>query len=175
MISNENIKNIIADLQNRDIEVRVRDIAYVSLKHLFNDINVSYKAIFGNAEDYEVSDYDGSTVIEELTKYMEDNFFNVADSDISFEENKAYMLKLKSEVERSIKENKIPKKDGYKMLTDISIKLNDKFNVSEDVRDSVVIVNNKYNDICPRCHTEISRRPMTKKEAMETYNLIENK
>ena len=174
MISNDNIKNIISELQKQDIEVRVRDISYVALKHLFYDSSTAYKSIFGQAEDIEIEVYDKSKMIESLTRYMEENFFGSGgEADISFEENKAYMLKLKSDVERSIANSEIPKKEGYKILADISIKLNDKFNVSEDIKDSVVVVNHKYDDICPYCRHEIERRPISKEEAMEMYSLVE--
>ena len=175
MISNENIKNIIADLQSKDIEVRVRDISYVALKNMFEDVSTAYKSVFGSADDSEISAYDGSHMVEALSSYMKENFFDSGEADISFEENKAYMLKLKADVEKAIEDGKIPKKDGYKMLTDISIKLNDKFNVSEDVKDSVVIVQQKYNDVCPHCHREIAAKEISKEEAMAKYNLVERK
>ena len=175
MISNENIKNIIADLQNKNVEVRVRDIAYVALRNMFEDMNVAYKSVFGPAEDSEIAAYDDSSMTEALSMYMKENFFDTGDADISFEENKAYMLKLKSDVEKAVEKGEIPKKEGYKILADISIKLNDKFNVSEDVKESVVIVNHKYNDVCPYCHREIESKPMSKEEAMKAYNLEEKK
>ena len=173
MISNESIKNIIADLQNRNIEVRVRDISYVALRHLFDDQATAYKSVFGAADEDEINEYCNSNMVRVLSDYMKENFFDTGEADISFEENKAYMLKLKADVEKAIEDGKIPKKDGYKMLTDISIKLNDKFNVSEDVKESVVIVNHKYDDVCPYCHREIERRPISQEEAMEMYNLTE--
>lgn len=173
MISNENIKEIISHFKEKDIEVRVRDISYIALKHLFFDPNTAYKSIFGQSDDSEIEVYSNSTMIEELEKYMSENFFETGAADISFEENKAYMLKLRTGIEREIDEGRISKKDGYKMLTDISTKLNDKFNVSEDTKDSVVIVNHKYNDICPVCRHEIERRPISKEEAMDMYNLVE--
>jgi hypothetical protein len=71
--------------------------------------------------------------------------------------------------------NEIDKKDGLKILTDISTKLNDKFGAKEEMKDQIVQVEMKYNDICPYCSHEVARRPMTKEEAIKEYNLIENK
>jgi hypothetical protein len=53
------------------------------------------------------------------------------------------------------------------------VKLNDKFNVNEDVKEQMVVVSAKYDHICPVCSTEVSRRPISKEEAMEMYGLIE--
>lgn len=176
MISNESIKNIISDLKNQDIEVRVRDISYVSLKHVFEDKYTAYKAIFGQEDDtFVIDDYDNSPMVSALSEYMQGNFFEKSDTDISFEENKAYLISLRDRTERLMSEKKIPYKEGMNILKDISIKLNDKFNVSEDVKESVVIVNHKYDDTCPYCHREIERRPISKEEAMEMYHLVERK
>ena len=93
--------------------------------------------------------------------------------DITFEENKAYMLKLKKDIEKAIEDGEMEKKDGYKALADISVKLNDKFQVQGEVKEQIVQIMPKYDHVCPRCQIEIARRPMTKEEAMEEYDLIE--
>ena len=64
----------------------------------------------------------------------------------------------------------IEKKDGLKILTDISVKLNDKFSVNDTNNQRVVIVNKKFNAICD-CGREIY--VPTKEDLMEKYNLIE--
>mgnify|MGYP003457208386 CR=1 FL=1 len=91
--------------------------------------------------------------------------------DISFEENKAYMLKLKKDTEDAMQKGEIDKKDALKILTDISTKLNDKFRINQEEREQMVIVSPKYNTIC-KCGRELYIP--TKEELMEKYNLIEN-
>ena len=91
-------------------------------------------------------------------------------ADISFEENKEYMLKLKADTEKAMEDGEIDKKDGLKILTDISVKLNDKFSVNDTNNQRVVIVNKKFNAICD-CGREIY--VPTKEDLMEKYNLIE--
>ena len=98
------------------------------------------------------------------------NFLNFS---ISFEENKAYMLNLKRQTEEAMAAGEIDKKDGLKILSDISVKLNDRFSVKDENQDQIVIVNSKYDAVCSRCGAEVSRRPITKDEAMEMYNLVE--
>ena len=93
--------------------------------------------------------------------------------DISFEENKAYMLGLKKQTEEAMAAGEIDKKDGLKILADLSVKLNDKFNVSDSSQEQYVHVFAKYDAVCSRCGAELSRRPISKEEAIEMYYLVE--
>ena len=80
---------------------------------------------------------------------------------------------VKQEVLEAMEAGEIDKKDGLKILTDISTKLNDKFSVKEEQVEQVVIVQAKYDDVCPSCGREVSRKPLSKEDAMEMYDLIE--
>jgi hypothetical protein len=91
--------------------------------------------------------------------------------DITFEENKAYMLKFKKDIEKAIEDGEMEKKDGYKALADISVKLNDKFQVQGEVKEQLIVVNTKFNAICGSCGREIYIP--TKEDLMEKYNLVE--
>lgn len=181
MISNEQIKRTIEDCAKANHTISVRDISYVLLCMHFDDSLVAYKCIFGNDYDYnqEYHDtYDQTATMAYLKTYVEFTLLNdkkkkKKSEDISFEENKEYMLNLKRQTEEAMACGEIDKKDGLKILTDISVKLNDKFNVSDSTQEQMVIVNNKYDAVCPSCGREISRRPITKDEAMEMYNLVE--
>ena len=66
----------------------------------------------------------------------------------------------------------IETKDALKIEADLRVKLNDKFNVQSDTKEQLVVVRQKFDAVCS-CGREVSRRPMTKEEAMEMYNLIE--
>ena len=92
------------------------------------------------------------------------------DEDITFEENKAYMLKLKKDTEDAIEKGEVDKKDGLKILADISTRLNDKFSVNQQQKDQMVFVSCKYNSIC-ECGKEIYIP--TKEQLMEEYGLVE--
>lgn len=182
MITNEQIKKTIADCAKSKYTVNVRDIAYALLSLQLEDSIVAYKAIFGNDYDFNQeyhTIYDNTASINYLKSYVEFTLLNDKkkkknSEDISFEENKAYMLKLKKQTEEAMVSGDIDKKDGLKILTDISTKLNDKFSVKDETQqEQVIFVHAKYNDICPKCSTEISRRPISKEEAIELYNLVE--
>lgn len=181
MISNEQIKRTIEDCAKANHTVSVRDISYVLLCMHFDDSLVAYKCIFGNDYDYNQeyhTTYDQTAMMAYLKTYVEFTLLNdkkkkKKSEDISFEENKEYMLNLKRQTEEAMSAGEIDKKDGLKILTDISVKLNDKFNVSDSSQEQLVVVNTKYDAVCPSCGREISRRPITKDEAMEMYNLVE--
>ena len=173
MISNDRTLEIIDIMKKKGYDVRVRDIAYVLLCRHFREQAVAYKSIWGEASETDIKKYNNSKLVTALKKYIEDTFFNTSGLDISFEENKAYMLKLKKDTEEAIVNKELDKKDGLKILADLTIQLNNKFSIKEDKKDTVVIVNQKYNAVCPYCSHEVSARPMSKEEAMQKYNLIE--
>lgn len=184
MLSNENIRKIISDCTGYNHSIGMRDISFILLSWHFSDYRIAYKAIFGGDNGYDTSNaesYNESEKISFLREYMMRNIYSSEcpmcntvgkNEDISFEENKAYMLKLKKDTEDAMERKEIDIKDGLKILADISVKLNDKFNVQGDNREQVVIVNTKFNAIC-ECGREIY--VPTKEELIKKYNLIEKK
>lgn len=181
MISSEQIKKAISECLKAGHTIGLRDISYVLLCKQFEDKAVAYKALFGVDVDYNpayLDTYDNTASIEYLRLYIAQNFVDETTKkrkkdyeDISFDENKAYMLKLKKDTEKAMEDGEIEKKDGLKILADLSVKLNDKFNVSDSSHEQLIYVNCKYNSICERCGTELYIP--TKEDLMEKYNLIE--
>ena len=174
----EKVGEILTAASTHGANLKVRDIAYVLLRRYFDDRSYAWRVCFTDA------DYDEKTIdaYEEGTgyQYLKEVLMDVRDrggllyeEDITFEENKAYMLKLKRDTEIAMEAGELEKKDGLKILSDLSVKLNDKFSVQNEVKDQMVIVEHKYNDICPYCQHEVASKPMTKEEAMTTYNLKE--
>ena len=180
MINNKDLNKIVDDCRASGVNITVRDISYSLLCRFYEDKKVSYKIAFGiqgavNEHDFE--SYEKSREVSFINAYMDKNHPNnniATKEDISFEENKAYMLKLKRDTEKAMEDGIIETKDALKILTDISTKLNDKFQVSADVKDQIVVVEQKYDAICPFCNHEVASRPMSKEEAIKMYNLIEN-
>jgi hypothetical protein len=184
MISTEQVKQAIEDCKKAGHEIGIRDIAYVFLSKNFDDIRMPYRCLFGLDVDYnpEYADtYDKTGTMQYLKGYVDMNFSDGTqkkkrkkseddDDDITFEENKAYMLKLKKDIEKAIEDGEMEKKDGYKALADISVKLNDKFQVQGEDKEQIIIVNAKYNALCD-CGKEIYIP--TKEDLMEKYNLVE--
>lgn len=181
MISNAELSEIINECKQNNHNITVRDIAYVVLCRFFDNADVSYRCIYGESRDYskEYGDtYDKTDDINYLKQYVDylisrkDKPTKKNHQDITFEENKAYMLKLKKDTEEAMANGEIEKKDGLKILSDLSVKLNDKFQVKDEAVEQVVQVNIKYNSVCS-CGREIYIP--TKLDLMEKYNLIEKK
>lgn len=157
-------------MSEKGFAISVRDISYILLCRSYEDDIVAYKSLFGDGSETEISYYKQSALIVELGKLMAESLGWNNKEDITFEENKAYMLKLKADTEKAIEDGDIEKKDGLKILTDISTKLNDKFGAKEEIKDQMVIVECKFNSVCS-CGREIYIP--TKEDLMKKYNLVE--
>ena len=174
----EKVGEILTNASSHGANLKVRDIAYVLLRRYFEDRSYAWRVCFSDA-DYDEKTIDayeegiGYQFLREVLAEVRDRGGLLYDEDITFEENKAYMLKLKRDTEMAMEAGDLEKKDGLKILSDLSVKLNDKFSVQAEVKDQMVIVEHKYNDICPYCQHEVASKPMTKEEAMATYNLKE--
>ena len=178
----EKVGEILTRANENGLNLKVKDIAYVLLTRYFDDKSYAYRVCFGSSSSYSdsaIETYERGegykflkTILNEV---REGGFASRYAEDITFEENKAYMLKLKKDTEEAMDRGELEAKDGLKILADLSVKLNDKFSVQAEVKDQMVMVNAKYNDICEYCQHEVARRPMTKEEAMKEYNLIEIK
>lgn len=186
MISNEQIRQTINDCKKAGHEVGMRDISYILLCKHYEDKTTAYRILFGLDADFNADyayTYDQTLAINYLREYVERNLIETLtakkkkklteEEDISFEENKGAMIKLIRETQEAMDRGEIEAKDGLKIQADLRVKLNNVFEVKEDVKDQIVVVQTKYNDLCPRCQIEISRRPISKDEAMELYDLVE--
>jgi hypothetical protein len=174
----EKVGEILTNASSQGANLKVRDIAYVLLRRYFDDRSYAWRVCFTEADynDKTIDAYEegiGYQFLREALAEVRDRGGLLYDEDITFEENKAYMLKLKRDTEMAMEAGDLEKKDGLKILSDLSVKLNDKFSVQAEVKDQMVIVEHKYNDICPYCQHEVASKPMTKEEAMATYNLKE--
>ena len=187
MITNEQIRQAINDCSKVGHSVGMRDISYILLCKHYEDKSTAYRILFGLDADFNAEyayTYDQTAAINYLRDYAEFNFVDGAqprkkkkkiseEDDISFEENKAEILNLIKATKQAFEKGEIEAKDALKIEADLRVKLNDKFSVTEDVKDQVVYTFEKYNDICPYCSREVSRRPISKEEAMRKYDLIE--
>lgn len=178
----EKVGKILTEANERGFNLKVKDISYILLTRYFEDKSYAYRVCFGMDIDYSdnaIEKYEsgeGHKFLKGiLNEVREGGFSSRYAEDITFEENKAYMLKLKKDTEEAMDRGELEAKDGLKILADLSVKLNDKFSVQAEVKDQMVFVNAKYDDVCSYCQHEVARRPMTKEEAMKEYNLIEKK
>lgn len=182
MINNDTLNAIVSEAKNAGYDIKVRDICYTLLCRYFDDAETVYRCLFdphGIESEAAMNTYQKSSKMAYLESAMRPYTYKQkgkkTEATITFDENLAYMLKIKKETEESLAKGEIKKEAGLKILSDITVKLNDKFNVSEEVKDQIVVVNQKYDDVCSYCSHEVARRPISKIEAMEMYDLVEKK
>lgn len=183
MISNDKISAIIEDCKMSGFQVRVRDISFVILSKHYEDVSVAYKAIFGSdVSDSVIDEYVKSKEMVFLKSYLDSNILKGSkrrkgklseEDDITFDENKAEIINLIKETQKALEEGKIKSADALKIQADLRVKLNDKFNINDTSKDSLVCVAQKFDSLCPYCQHEVASRPMSKDEAMKMYNLKE--
>lgn len=192
MITVKDIEKIINDASKMKLEVTVRDISYVLLFFDYSVKDIAYKSIFDKDADSDtIEKYDKSKKVQFLKTYISSNYqkeevekkkrnkfkkesdidVDSLAADITFEENKAKLILMLQKVNDLVKEGEMSAKDGVKAEIEIRSKLNDKFKVSDEGGQQYIIVEQKFNDICPYCSREIS--VPTKEDLMKKYNLIE--
>ena len=170
VLSNEKINELIELGAKEGKPVRVRDISYVLLSSCYEDKEVAYKSLFGASSDG-FEEYKSSDVVKFLeSKLNKKESKKGKGEDITFEENKAEIIKLIKETQDALEKGTIEPKDALKIQADLRVKLNDKFSVNETVQEQLVIVNCKYNSVC-ECGRELYIP--TKEDLMKEYNLIE--
>lgn len=180
MITNEVLSEIVGECKASGYDVKVRDICYSLLCRYFDDPETVYRCLFdphGIEKASTMEAYGKSTKMSflenRLTKFVYKQKGKKDAPEITFDENLRDMLKLKEDTQKKMDSGELSFKDGAVILKDIAIKLNDKFDVKEEIKDQIVVVEEKYDAICPYCSHEVSSRPMSKIEAMEKYNLTE--
>lgn len=178
-LTKEKVGEILTAASENGLSLKVRDISYVLLTRYFEDKSYAFRVCFGADADYSdevikaYEEGDGYKFLKEALANVRDKGGIVYDEDITFEENKAYMLKLKKDTELAIENGEVEKKDGLKILSDISTRLNDKFAVQQTELQQQIVVNCKFNSICEACGSELYIP--TKEDLMREYSLIERK
>ena len=173
-MDNEQIKNTIEHFKEESTDIRVRDIAYALLSRMFADRKTAYQCLFG-PDGYD--DYVSSDMREKLDEYLRNegyvrSFSTDGDTgEISFEENKSALTKMITDIEVDMANGLIEKKDGYARIADIRYKLNDKFKVEAAQKDRMIIVEKKFDFVCPMLKKECYQ--LDKEEAMKRWDLIE--
>lgn len=175
-MDNEQIRNTVEHFKNDGAGIRVRDIAYILLSKMFVDSKIAYQCLF-DEKGIGFDEYMSNEMLSKLEDYMKSEGFIRAistDADsggVTFEENKRAMEQMLVDIQSDMEKGLIEKKDGYARMTDIRTKLNDKFKVEAEQKDRMIVVEKKFDFICP--HTRRECYQLDKEAAMEKFNLIE--
>lgn len=191
MIALDQINKIVADCSKMGHDVKVRDISYVLLMQFYSDSSTAYKTLFDkDANKNTVDNYDRSRAIKFLKTYIESNFLNEKEAkgkkasvttpekmdSISFDENRRGMESDIRAIEKMLDDDNILDSKEIASLiktkADLRVKLNDKFGASDKTEQQIVIVQQKYSDVCEYCHHEIA--VPTEEYLIKKYDLIPN-
>lgn len=194
------LDKIIEEAKRRSYDVRVRDVGYAVLVAVLDDEDLAHKLIFGDdgnertyrelphikylinylrAEDLKKKESKEAEDIAKLIANSKGKKTDGSDGAITFEENREGLENQLVEIRALIEELKADP-NGYdpktmalliKTEADIRVKLNDKFGASEKTSEQYVIVQKKFDFICP--HTRRECYQMTKEDAMNKWNLVE--
>lgn len=182
------IKKTIEDCNASGYEVRVKDIAYCLLKSQIEEVDIVFNCVFDRCADMNViSNYDKSKRIKFLDKYIKANYLSNVETapqnetqdaelleNISFEENKAALVRRLNKVIQWGENNELSKERAAKLEIEIRKIINDKFGVTDKSEEQKIVVLSKYNDICPHCRHEIRRKTDEDMlaEIKEQYDLV---
>ena len=174
-MDNEQIKKTIEHFKEQGDNVRVRDIAFVLLSKMFADAKTAYQCLFGT-EGYD--EYAEDPMRDALKDYLTaEGYIRTVSTDdsggLTFEENKREMEQLLVKTQDAMDKGLVDHKDGLKLIADIRVKLNDKFKVEKQQKERQIIVEKRFDFVCP--HTRRECYQLDKEEAMKRWNLTENK
>lgn len=176
MITKERIVEMLKDAQVVGHTITVKDVAFCILKKQFGSAEIAYKTLFNKeATDVSIELYEKSDSTKHIEKIVASELNKgktkkTQTDDLTFDENKAEMIKLLAKIDKGLEDGEIAPKDAMKMQVDIRTKLNDKFGTSEAVNDQYVQVLTKFNTICPHTHKECY--VATEKDLIKKYNLV---
>lgn len=176
-MTESDIKGIVRDCRNAGYDIRMKDIIFILICRFIDDHGIAFRCIHDKSvsattlREYE----NGISYLKELVDRQTENGNAVQEEkgvkdtsakkkskskykDITFEENKDALISLLEDIKKGKKEGDLDTATALKLETDIRTKLNDKFDISDKKDEHRIIVNSKYNDICPYCRHEIRRK-----------------
>lgn len=197
----DKLEKIIEEAKKRSYDVRVRDVGYAVLVAELGDDNLAHRLIFGDdgneatyrelphikylvnylkAEDLKKNASKEAEDIAKLIAQSKGKKSSVSnDGSMTFEENREGIeTQLREIVE--LKKEAMDSVDGADLKTlallqkteaDLRVKLNDKFGAAEKTAEQYIIVQKKFDFICPYTRHECYQ--MTKEDAMNKWNLID--
>lgn len=90
---------------------------------------------------------------------------------LSKEENRSELIKMIETIQHDMDDGLVERKDGLKMIADIRVKLNDKFEIEEaNTQRRLIVVPQKRDMICKHTQRECTFWP-TKEACMQHYGL----
>ncbi len=195
------LEKIIEEAKKHSYDVRVRDVGYATLVVGLGDEDLAHKLIFGddgnvatyktlphvkflvnylNAENLKRKESKEAEDIAKLIAKSKGKKTDNIDGSMTFEENREGIeTQLREIVE--LKKEAMDSAEGADLKTlallqkteaDLRVKLNDKFGAAEKTAEQYIIVQKKFDFVCPYTHHECYQ--MDKDDAMRKWHLIDD-
>lgn len=165
-MTNEEIQDLIQRSKKLGHEVTMKDISYVVLRNTIHDVPSAYYSLYSKGTDEIIGEYDRSKKIS----YLKNEIFPPKRT-VSFEENREQLIVLLDKIKQQADTGEIKAKDAVAQEAAIRVQLERTFSTGNKEDGNQIIVESKFDDVCPYCHHEIALPP--KERAMEVYNLME--
>lgn len=184
VIDSEKLKKIIDKGYVKGLNIVMRDISFVLLSNTYDNIYIAHKVLYNVDAENVAEEYNNSERIKFIRKELkalEDAEVRVkskksknTDDDITYSENKAGMIKELKHLEAIRKNNVLEPKEDIALsskIADLRVKLSEKFSTKEANDEQRIIVQKKFDFVCPYMNRECSYQ--TKEFVMEKYDLVE--
>lgn len=159
MLSNDDINLILASLKGEVSGVTEKDIVFAILYNALTDKDKAYKYAYRTKGEGDKK-YKDVLFRPLLTSLEPFGIGSFSEKVVTKEENKSELFKLLYSIDRMLDEGKIEPKDAIKMKADIRVKLNDKFNMEESLKQKrIIVVPQKHDCVCPHTNRECSYWP----------------
>jgi len=170
-LSPQQVKDIVLGLRSRGLDVGLRDVSFVVLSAVYGDDALAYRSMFGDSPELSEAEYLSLPKMAEVRAAvlaLQPEEPEASGAIVSFDELKEGLIADMRALEelRDIRdEDGRSPLDAKELATvvariaDIRVKLTEKFNTTERVIEQRVVVNQKYDYVCPHCHHEIAIPP----------------
>lgn len=172
MLNNSDIDLILSSIKEEFPKATEKDIIFAILYNALDDKDRAYRYAYrtkGNGDER----YNSAIFKPMITALEPFGICGVSEKVVTKEENKSELFKLLYSIDKMLDEHRIEPKDAIKMKADIRVKLNDKFNMEESMKQKrIIVVPQKHDIVCPHTHRECSYWA-TKEACMKHYGLKE--
>lgn len=168
VLTSQQVRDLVSGMRSRGLDVGLRDVSFAVLSSVYEDEPLAFRAIFGDSPEIPMAEYMALPKVEEVRKAIIDEKPDTNGGDspaISFDDLKGGLIDDMRALEKlrdSVDNEGHPTLEAKEMaqvvgrIADIRVKLTEKFNTTERVVEQRVVVEQKYDSICPGCGREIS-------------------
>ena len=167
----DDVREIVNELRGRGLDAGLRDVTFAIMNKMFGDQAFAFRCAFGDPPyKAEPEEYFKCEKVKSVREALE-KFFPSGEEEqqlVTFDELKKGLIDdmnalilLRDQQTDDGKSTLEPKEMAQVVarIADIRVKLTEKFNTTQRVLEQRVVVENKYNGICPYCRHEISVDP----------------